>query len=74
MREGIGAPRGTPPAIVAKLNSEINAALAEPSMHARLAEFGHTAFPASSAEFATFIAEEKEKWAKVVRATNLRPD
>jgi hypothetical protein len=43
-------------------------------MKTRLAEFGHTAFPASPAEFAAFIAEEKAKWAKVIQATNIRPD
>jgi tripartite-type tricarboxylate transporter receptor subunit TctC len=72
--EGIGVPRGTSPDIVEKLNREINAALADPLVKARLADFGHSAFAASSAEFATFIAEEKEKWGKVIRATNIRPD
>jgi tripartite-type tricarboxylate transporter receptor subunit TctC len=72
--EGIGAPRGTPPDIVEKLSREINTALADPSMKARLADFGHTAFAASPAEFAAFIAEEKAKWGKVIEATNIRPD
>jgi tripartite-type tricarboxylate transporter receptor subunit TctC len=72
--EGIGAPRNTPPDIVEKLNKEINAALVDPSMTARFAEFGHTAFATSPAEFGKFIAREKEKWAKVIQAANIKPD
>ena len=72
--EGIGAPKNTSPDIVEKLNKEINAALVDPSMKARFADFGHTAFATSSAEFGKFIAKEKEKWGKVIRAANIKPD
>jgi tripartite-type tricarboxylate transporter receptor subunit TctC len=72
--EGIGAPRNTPPDIIDKLNKEINAALADPSMKAHLADFGHTTLATSPAGFGKFIAEEKQKWAKVVQATSLKPD
>jgi tripartite-type tricarboxylate transporter receptor subunit TctC len=72
--EGIGAPKNTPPEIVEKLNKEINAALVDASMKARFAEFGHTAFATSSIEFAQFIADEKQKWGKVIRAANIKPD
>jgi tripartite-type tricarboxylate transporter receptor subunit TctC len=64
---GIGAPRGTPPEIVAKLNREINAALADPDMREKFANLGVTLLPGSPADFAKHIAEETEKWAKVVR-------
>jgi tripartite-type tricarboxylate transporter receptor subunit TctC len=58
--------------IVSKLNNEINAGLADPKVKARFAELGCTAFPGSPAEFEKFIADETEKWGKVVRATNIR--
>ena len=72
--EGIGAPKNTPLDIVAKLNKETNAALVDPSMKARFADFGRTTFATSPAEFRKFIAEEKEKWGKVIRAANIKPD
>jgi tripartite-type tricarboxylate transporter receptor subunit TctC len=71
---GIGAPKNTPPDIVDKLNKEINAVLADPSMQARIANFGYTAFASSSAEFGKFIAEDIQKWAKVVKFAGIRPD
>ncbi len=71
---GIGAPKNTPPDIVEKLNKEINAVLADPSMEARIANFGYTAFASSSAEFGKFIAEDIEKWAKVVKFANIKPE
>jgi tripartite-type tricarboxylate transporter receptor subunit TctC len=71
---GIGAPKNTPPDIVKKLNKEIDAALVDPSMKARIADFGYTAFASSPAEFGKFIAEETEKWGKVIRAANIKPD
>jgi tripartite-type tricarboxylate transporter receptor subunit TctC len=71
---GIGAPKNTPPDIVEKLNKEINAVLADPSMEARIANFGYTAFASSSAEFGKFIAEDIQKWAKVVKFAGIRPD
>jgi tripartite-type tricarboxylate transporter receptor subunit TctC len=64
---GVGAVRGTPTEIVDKLNKEITASLADPRMRARLADAGYTAFASSPAEFARYIAEYTEKWAKVIR-------
>jgi tripartite-type tricarboxylate transporter receptor subunit TctC len=72
--EGIGAPKDTPLDIVEKLNKAINAALVDPALKARFADFGHTAFATSPVEFGKFIAEEKEKWGKVIRAANIKPD
>ena len=71
---GIGAPKNTPAEIVDKLNKETNAALADPKMKARLAELGVTALPGSSADFGKLLAEETEKWGKVVRAANIKPE
>ena len=71
---GIGAPKNTPAEIVAKLNTEVNAALADPKMKARLAEWGATALPGSPADFGELIAEETEKWAKVIRAANIKAE
>ena len=64
---GIGVPTNTPVEIVEKLNREINAALADPKMNARLADLGGKVLPGSPAEFGKLIADETEKWAKVVR-------
>jgi tripartite-type tricarboxylate transporter receptor subunit TctC len=64
---GIGAPRGTPAEIVDKLNREINAAFADPAMKARLADTGGMPLPGTPAEFAKVLADETEKWGKVVR-------
>jgi tripartite-type tricarboxylate transporter receptor subunit TctC len=64
---GIGAPRGTPAEIVDRLNREINAAFADPGMKARLADTGGMPLPGMPAEFATVLADETEKWGKVVR-------
>jgi tripartite-type tricarboxylate transporter receptor subunit TctC len=69
---GIGAPRDTPAAIIDKLNREINGALADPKFELRIAEIGGTAFATSPAEFGKLIADETEKWAKVIRAANIR--
>jgi tripartite-type tricarboxylate transporter receptor subunit TctC len=71
---GIGAPRGTPAAVVDRLNTETNAGLADPRIKARLAEFGGTALASSPAEFGAFIAAETEKWGKVVTFAGLKPD
>jgi tripartite-type tricarboxylate transporter receptor subunit TctC len=71
---GIGVPRNTAADIISKLNSEINAALASPAMKARFAELGITVFPTSPAEFGRFITDEIEKWAKVIRAANIKPE
>ena len=70
---GVGVPKNTPAEIVDKLNKEINAALADPKMKARLADLGGTPLPGSSADFAKLIAEETEKWGKVIRAANIKP-
>ena len=64
---GIGAPKNTPTAIVEKLNKEINAGLADIKLRARLADLGGTVLPGSPAEFGKLIADETEKWAKVVK-------
>jgi len=71
---GVAAPRGTPTEIVDALNREINEALAEPKMGTRLAELGGSVVAGSSADFGRLIADETEKWAKVVRAANIKPD
>ena len=71
---GIGAPKNTPAEIVGKLNKEINAAIADPGMKARFAAIGGEPLPGSPAEFGKLIAEETEKWAKVVRAAGIKPE
>jgi tripartite-type tricarboxylate transporter receptor subunit TctC len=71
---GIGAPRNTPAEIVDKLNKEINAALADPKFRARLADTGSTVLPGSPADFGKLIAEETEKWGKVVKFSGAKPD
>jgi tripartite-type tricarboxylate transporter receptor subunit TctC len=71
---GIGTPRNTPVEIAATLNREINAALADPKMKARLAEMGGIVEPGSPADFGKFIAEETEKWAKVILAANIKAE
>src|SRR5262245_26806795 len=72
--QGIGAPRNTPTEIVDKLNKEINAALADPKMKARLADLGSTAFVNSPADFGKFIAEFTERWGKTIRSANIKAD
>jgi tripartite-type tricarboxylate transporter receptor subunit TctC len=71
---GIGAPKNTPTEILDKLNNEINAAVADPNMKARLADLGGTILAGSPADFGKFIADETEKWGKVIRAVNIKPD
>ena len=71
---GVGAPKATPAEIVDKLNKEINSALDDPKMKARFADLGGVALPGSPAEFGKLIADETEKWAKVIRAANIKPD
>jgi tripartite-type tricarboxylate transporter receptor subunit TctC len=65
---GMGVPKGTPPEIIEKLNKEINAALADATMKAKLAELGGMLIPGSPAEFGKVIAEETDKWAKVIKS------
>jgi tripartite-type tricarboxylate transporter receptor subunit TctC len=71
---GIGAPKNTPAEIVEKLNKEINAGLAAPKMKTRLADLGGTVLSGSPAEFRKLIADETEKWGKVIRAANIKAD
>jgi tripartite-type tricarboxylate transporter receptor subunit TctC len=71
---GVGVPKNTPAEIVDKLNKEVNAALADPKMKARLADLGGEALPGSSVAFGKFIAEETEKWAKVVKFSGAKAD
>jgi len=71
---GIGAPKGTPFEIIGALNKEINAALADPKIKARLADLGGTVLALSPADFGKLIADETEKWAKVIRAANIKPE
>jgi tripartite-type tricarboxylate transporter receptor subunit TctC len=71
---GLGVPRNTPAEIVERLNTEINAALADPGHQARLADLGGTALPGSSADFGKLIAEETEKWGKVVKFSGATAD
>jgi tripartite-type tricarboxylate transporter receptor subunit TctC len=70
---GVGAPRNTPAEIVDRLNREINAALADPAIRARLAELGGAPLTGSPADFGQLIAEETEKWARVVKFAGARP-
>jgi tripartite-type tricarboxylate transporter receptor subunit TctC len=70
---GIGTSKNTSAEIVEKLNKEINSGLANPKIKARLAELGGTAFPGSPADFGNLIADETDKWAKVIRANNIKP-
>jgi tripartite-type tricarboxylate transporter receptor subunit TctC len=69
---GIGAPKNTPTEIIDTLNKEINAAFADSDFRARLADMGGMALPGSSTDFAKLIAEETEKWGKVVRALHIK--
>src|SRR5262245_29040971 len=71
---GVGGPKNTPTEIVAKLNTEVNAALGDPKMKARLADLGGTALPGSPADFGTLIADETEKWGNVVKFVGVKAD
>src|SRR5262245_59032408 len=71
---GVGAPRNTPAKVIDTLNKEINAALADPTMKARLADLGGGVLPGTPADFGKLIAEETEKWGKVIRALNIKAD
>jgi tripartite-type tricarboxylate transporter receptor subunit TctC len=71
---GVGAPKATPADIIEKLNHEINAALADPKVKARLADLGGTVLPGSPAAFGKLIAEETEKWGNVIRALNIKAE
>ena len=69
---GVGAPKNTPTGIIDKLNRDINAALADPKMKARIADLGAVVLPGSSADFAKLIATDTEKWVKVIRVANIK--
>jgi tripartite-type tricarboxylate transporter receptor subunit TctC len=71
---GIGAPVNTPREIVTKLNREINAALADPKLNAQLTDLAAVVLPGSPADFGKHIADETEKWAKVIRAANIKSE
>jgi len=71
---GIGVPKNTPAEIVDKLNEAINAGLADPTIKARLADLGGVPMPMSPADFGKLIADETEKWAKVIRAANIKAE
>ncbi len=71
---GIGVPEKTPAEIIDKLNKEITACLADPEIKARLSDLGAVPMPMTSEEFGKFIAAETEKWARVIRAANIKPE
>ena len=71
---GVGAPKNTPPQVIQKLNKEINAGLADPKLKARLANLGGTVLAGSPADFGRLIADETEKWGKVIRAANIKAE
>ena len=71
---GVVAPKSTPSEIVFKLNQEINAAIADPKMKSRITELGATTLPGPPADFGKHIAAETEKWGKVVKAANIKPE
>jgi len=71
---GVGAPKSTPIEIIDRLNIEINACLADHKVKARLADLGHEAMPMTPPEFEKFIAAETEKWGRVIRTANIKPE
>ena len=71
---GVGVPKATPVEIIDKLNREINAALADPKIKERLAVLGGTPLAGSPADFAKLIAEETEKWGKVIKFAGIKPE
>ena len=71
---GFGAPKDTPGAIIGMLNREVNAGLADPAIKTRIADLGGTVLAISPAEFGKLIADETEKWAKVVKFANIKPE
>jgi tripartite-type tricarboxylate transporter receptor subunit TctC len=71
---GLGSPKNTPAEIIDTLNREINAGLADPTMKARIADLGGSPMPMTPTDFGKFIADETEKWAKVIRTANIKPE
>jgi tripartite-type tricarboxylate transporter receptor subunit TctC len=72
--QGIIAPKNTPAEIIDKLNKEINAGLVDPMVKSRLADLGSMVLLLSPTDFGKLIADDTEKWAKVIRAANIKPD
>jgi tripartite-type tricarboxylate transporter receptor subunit TctC len=72
--DGVGVPKNTPPEIIDRLNKEINAGLADATINARLASLGVTALPGSPADFGKLIADETNKWAKVIRFAGIKAE
>jgi tripartite-type tricarboxylate transporter receptor subunit TctC len=72
--QGVGAPKATPVDVIDKLNRETNAALVDPKIKARLADLGATVLAGSPADFGKFLADETDKWGKVVRFSGAKPD
>src|SRR5262249_47184902 len=72
--DGIGVPTNTPSQILDKLNKEINAGLADPKIKARLADLGGTVLPGTPADFGKLIADETEKWGKVIKSAGIKAD
>src|SRR5262249_28626238 len=70
----VGVPKDTPAEIVEKLNREINAVLSDPKLKARLADLGGVPMPMTPPEFGKFIADETEKWAKVIKFAGIKPE
>jgi tripartite-type tricarboxylate transporter receptor subunit TctC len=70
----VGVPKGTPTEIIEKLNKEINAGLSDPTIKSRLADLGSTVLPLSPADLGKLVTEETEKWGKVIRAANIKPE
>ncbi len=71
---GLGAPRGTPPVIIEKLNTTVNAILADPAVKKKFADMGATLIVSSPADFGKYVADETEKWGKVVKFAGAKPD
>jgi tripartite-type tricarboxylate transporter receptor subunit TctC len=74
LRNGLGAPKATPADIIAKLNTEINAGLADPTIKSKFADLSSVTVPLTVAEYGKIIVEETEKWGKVIRAANIKAE
>ena len=71
---GMGAPKNTPTEIIEKLNEAVNAGLTDPKINQRLADLGGEPMPMTPAEFGKFVADETDKWARVIKLTGIKPD
>jgi tripartite-type tricarboxylate transporter receptor subunit TctC len=71
---GIGAPKGTPAEIIDRLNKEVTAGIADPKIKARFTDLGIAPMPMTPAEFGKLLADDIEKWAKVIRAAHIKPE